>query len=264
METGDWVERITRDIRSHERNFFAYDNESTQSLIKSILPGDFLSVSATDRIVRELAAWFPTFFRYVDFGSFPCRACNTLSKPAGEAAPTMDERLHGGRCVEVYRCPACDAKTRFPRYNSVERLLETRVGRCGEFANVFGAILDTLGFDVRVVVDWTDHVWVDYWSSGVGRYVAVDPCYNFVDLPLVYEEQRGKELLWVVAVSRVQCVDVTATYTRKLPEVVARRREMLEEEVFERLLEEEQQRLLDGADDDVKQRVHERQGRRCG
>ena len=32
-----------------------------------------------------------------------------------------------------FRCSTCMHKTRFPRYNHPEKLLETKKGRCGEW-----------------------------------------------------------------------------------------------------------------------------------
>lgn len=38
--------------------------------------------------------------------------------------------------VELYRCTKCQALVRYPRYNHALKLMETRTGRCGEWANV--------------------------------------------------------------------------------------------------------------------------------
>lgn len=94
----------------------------------------------------------------------------------GVQAPTEEERIHGhaGR-TEVYKCKECDTITRFPRYNDPKKLLETRLGRCGEWANCFCLICRALGIDARYVMDWTDHVWVEIWIESLGRYA-----YNFI------------------------------------------------------------------------------------
>ena len=59
----------------------------------------------------------------------------------------------------VYTCKLCNSNATFPRYNSPRTLFKSRRGRCGEFANLFGAYCRALGFDTRYISDFTDHVW---------------------------------------------------------------------------------------------------------
>jgi peptide-N4-(N-acetyl-beta-glucosaminyl)asparagine amidase len=82
----------------------------------------------------------------------------------------------GASRVEVYTCSLCQSESRFPRFNNPTRLLETRTGRCGEFANAFCLLCRALCLDARWVLDWTDHVWVECWVPALGRYVHCDPC----------------------------------------------------------------------------------------
>ena len=71
-----------------------------------------------------------------------------------------------------YICPTCATPFRFPRYHwKPEKLLKTRKGRCGEWANCFALICRAAGLDTRRVLDWTDHVWVE-----------VRPCLNLMCL----------------------------------------------------------------------------------
>ena len=98
--------------------------------------------------------------------------------------------------AEVYRCRACGAETRFPRYNDPVKLLETRRGRCGEWANAFAMICAAAGLRARQVTDWHDHVWTEVWIPGTkeagiaGRWVHADACEGIFDKPLLYEAGR--------------------------------------------------------------------------
>lgn len=119
----------------------------------------------------------------------------------------------------------CRKKTRFPRYNHPEKLLETRKGRCGEWANAFSLLLRSAGFDARYILDWTDHVWCEVFSESQKRWLHVDPCENTLDKPLIYEHGWNKKLSYIIGFSSYECIDVTWRYTSKTEEVLARRNE---------------------------------------
>lgn len=42
-------------------------------------------------------------------------------------------------------------------------------------------------FQQRFVLLQADHVWCEYWSEGLGRWVHADPCEAAWDRPLLYE-----------------------------------------------------------------------------
>ena len=117
-----------------------------------------------DLLLLEVLAWFKqSFFRWVDQPA--CVQCKGKTVTAGHANPTQEELAFGGGRVENYKCTVCSAFTRFPRYNHPGKLLETKAGRCGEWANCFTLICRALGFDARYVLDWTDHVWTEVFSE---------------------------------------------------------------------------------------------------
>ncbi|EER08395.1 peptide n-glycanase, putative [Perkinsus marinus ATCC 50983] len=167
-------------------------------------------------LLEELVQWFKkSFFKWMDKPE--CDACgckNTESQ--GTTTPTPDEAKGMASRVEVYRCTVCGSVTRYPRYNHPVALLHTRSGRCGEWANCFCLVARSVGFEVRHVIDATDHVWSEVWVDRQQRWVHVDPCEAVIDAPLMYESGWKKSLSWVWATSRDGCRDVTPRYTRHL------------------------------------------------
>nr|CAD7199447.1 unnamed protein product [Timema douglasi] len=110
-------------------------------------------VDATDILLVQLLDWFKnSFFKWVD--KPPCVTCQG---PTTHIANTMEDGLR----VEVYRCGVCTATTRFHRYNDAGKLLETKCGRCGEWANCFTLLCRAMGWDARFIVDEGDHVWTE-------------------------------------------------------------------------------------------------------
>lgn len=85
---------------------------------------------------------------------------------------------------------------RFPRYNDPGKLLETRKGRCGEWANCFTLCCRAAGLTARYVVDWTDHVWTEYYSHSHDRWIHLDSCEAAYDQPLLYEVVVGLDNIW--------------------------------------------------------------------
>jgi len=251
----------------------SYENITAQQKALSVMPLNSLKKSARtkfeaaklgnptvsedlydDILLLEMKEWFKTdFFSWVD--SPLCPSCSSPTQSSGMCSPTMQEQQDGAGKVEGYKCVQCGLEVRFPRYHSKpEKLLETRRGRCGEWANCFVLCCRALGFDTRHVVDWTDHVWAEVWSKAEQRWLHVDPG-ETVDKPLVYEAGWGKKLTYVVAFSKEEVQDVTWRYSKDHAATKQRRslvrpkwliRNILEltKKQQSRLLEEEKARLL--------------------
>eukprot|EP00804_Cyclotella_cryptica_P029072 CCRYP_005259-RA/>CCRYP_005259-RA protein AED:0.02 eAED:0.02 QI:1661/1/1/1/0.75/0.6/5/3045/1066 len=151
----------------------------------------------------------------------------------GTRGPVSDEEKIGQASrVEVYTCQQCNTETTFPRYNSPRALFSSRRGRCGEYANLFGAYCRAVGFDTRYCLDLTDHVWTEVWSVRQGRWLHVDSCEGLIDRPNMYEQGWGKKLSYVIGATHDSVADVTKRYTRQFfsDEFQTRRREFSPDE----------------------------------
>ncbi|XP_007505246.2 peptide-N(4)-(N-acetyl-beta-glucosaminyl)asparagine amidase isoform X1 [Monodelphis domestica] len=210
-----------------------------------------------DFLLVELLQWFKgEFFQWVN--SLPCSKCGGDTMPRGELPPDEEERRWGANRVEDHFCPKCHVSNRFPRYNDPEKLLETRCGRCGEWANCFTLCCRAMGFEARYIWDATDHVWTEVYSLSQQRWLHCDPCENVCDKPLLYEVGWGKKISYIIAFSKDEIVDVTWRYSCKHKEVTARRtqinEELLRETIFN-LNKQRQKSLSESRRQELEQRT---------
>eukprot|EP00934_Nitzschia_sp_Nitz4_P008147 Nitzschia sp. Nitz4//scaffold374_size14026//5689//8782//NITZ4_008959-RA/size14026-augustus-gene-0.11-mRNA-1//1//CDS//3329549623//8137//frame0 len=166
--------------------------------------------------LQRFCRWFQQdFMTWVN--TPPCVTCgSTECQMKQSRGPETQEELQGGASrVEVYYCPTCQANTTtFPRYNQVAKLLETRRGRCGEYANLFGFFCRAVGFETRYVLDWSDHVWTEVRVGD--HWIMTDSCEGVIDEPSMYEHGWGKkQLSYMIAMAVDHVVDITPRYTRR-------------------------------------------------
>lgn len=174
-----------------------------------------------DRLVKALLNWFKTWFSWVNAAR--CVHCG-FEKTEGPVTTTPNEAdiLYEADIVELWHCPACSGDTRFPRYNDPLKLLETRMGRCGEWCTVMHLMLRALGRDTRFVWNSEDHVWNEIWSAKLGRWVALDSCEASFDKPLIYADGWGKKMAYVIGFSTGGVRDITPRYVRKVEAALPR------------------------------------------
>lgn len=223
-----YLKQKTRSLMPIEK--FNIEAQLKFNAYKSSLTNEKTPYELRDFLLLELMDWFKNeFFKWVNQPDCDYCGSNQNMKFKHSSLPSSSENIWMAGNVEVYECrEKCNKLTRFPRYNHPEKLLETRRGRCGEWANCFSLLLRSLDFDSRYILDWTDHVWCEVFSQSQQRWLHVDPCENIMDKPLIYEHGWGKKLSYIFAFSSYQCIDVTWRYTTKFKDVMARRQDCSE------------------------------------
>ncbi|XP_034616691.1 peptide-N(4)-(N-acetyl-beta-glucosaminyl)asparagine amidase isoform X1 [Trachemys scripta elegans] len=250
-------------LQSNFQHVQVYENQSLQKKALASIPVQALKERAQEKLAQakkvdegtqvneddflllELLQWFKgEFFQWVN--SLPCSKCGGQTESKGILSPNDEDLRWNANRVENHHCNQCQFSNRFPRYNNPEKLLETRCGRCGEWANCFTLCCRAIGFEARYVWDSTDHVWTEVYSSSQQRWLHCDPCENVCDKPLLYEIGWGKKLSYVIAFSKDEVVDVTWRYSCKHEELLSRRTQVKEaalRETIERLNKLRQQSL---------------------
>ncbi|KAI8881403.1 concanavalin A-like lectin/glucanase [Backusella circina FSU 941] len=186
-----------------------------------------------DELVKRLLHWFKNeFFSWVDVA--PCDYCGSKqTRATGYADPTSEDISLGAHVVETSQCHQCFKTTRFPRYNDPKKLLQTRRGRCGEWANCFTLCCRAIGSEARLVFDKTDHVWTEVYSENEQRWVHCDSCEEAWDRPLMYSVGWNKKLNYCIGFSVDGVMDVTKRYVKNWPEVLKRRTLISEQDLQE-------------------------------
>ncbi|KAL5566255.1 hypothetical protein UlMin_029419 [Ulmus minor] len=225
-------------VRPYVDQVLMYEDPVRQEAARKTVPKDELEEKALVSLAKEgnfnpskteqdhafllqLLFWFKQSFRWVN--APPCDGCGSETISQGMGVALASELQFGGSRVEIYRCNFCQRITRFPRYNDPLKLVETRRGRCGEWANCFTLYCRAFGYECRLILDFTDHLWTECFSPVLGRWMHLDPCEGVYDRPLLYESGWNKKLNYVIAIAKDGVYDVTKRYTRKWHEVLSRR-----------------------------------------
>jgi len=108
-------------------------------------------------VLKEFSLWFREQFPYYYDQCYHCDNKENNSY-LGTVFPSLEELAFTASRTELYLCGSCITCSRFPRFNTVSKILDTRRGRCGEYSVLMMLFLDCLGYITRWVVDREDHV----------------------------------------------------------------------------------------------------------
>ncbi len=216
-------------IRGDMQLISNYKDPETQKKIREIVPKRKEN-STSKEYVKELLHWYKKeFFSWCNKPKCPLCDSDKNIQPLGTCRSNDFEKKYQSYNTELYSCLGCGGvEVRFPRYNSPFKLLQTKTGRCGEWANLFGCILYACGFKTRFVSNYEDHVWNEFYNEEEKRWIHVDPCEEAYDTPLVYEQGWGRVMTFVVAASDEEIVDVTPRYVKDWCIVKERRSDFME------------------------------------
>jgi hypothetical protein len=136
----------------------------------------------------------------------------------------------GGLCqyAEARRCESLSCGNRwaeFNRFHGLTKLLEVKQGRCSELSRVAYGMYLALGYDARMAIDFTDHVWTEVRlpRGPEGKWYHGDPSEGVFDRPIMYEKGWGKKLTFIFGVTPTSIEDISERYTADYPAMIARR-----------------------------------------
>jgi peptide-N4-(N-acetyl-beta-glucosaminyl)asparagine amidase len=128
------------------------------------------------------------------------------------------------RMSEVYECLNCNSKIVFPRYGEIKRIADSRIGRCSEWSMLFGALLNSLYIETRIVQDYLDHCWNEALIDN--KWIHIDSTLDYpisLNHPHYYEKNWVKKYKYILAFSYDSVDDVTSSYTDEWHNVHERR-----------------------------------------
>ena len=129
------------------------------------------------------------------------------------------------RTSEVYECLNCNSKTVFPRYGEIKRIADSRIGRCSEWSMLFGALLNSLSIETRIVQDYLDHCWNEALIDD--KWIHIDSTLTYpisLNHPHYYEQNWDKKYKYILAFSYNSVDDVTLSYTYEWQNIQKRRK----------------------------------------
>jgi peptide-N4-(N-acetyl-beta-glucosaminyl)asparagine amidase len=220
------------DFEVIRNSFLLYKNVTSQyrdpRILSSVLELIPKNISKYDLVT--LLKWFKSFMNWMP-KQLVCNNCSA-GKDSSDRTQFMEFKVLPGdspniRKIEVYTCNRCNAMYRFPRYNDVLEIAKTRTGRCSEWSILFGAILNSVSTDARIVQDYLDHCWNEVLLDG--KWIHVDSTLDFpisLNHPYFYEQNWKKNYVYVLAFTSDRIEDVTQKYTEQWDDILARRQKL--------------------------------------
>lgn len=165
--------------------------------------------------IKELLLWFREQFPYY-YSKCDYSHCNNNEKDGnlylGSVYPSKAERMDDARAgvCELFLCKSCEKVSRFPRYHAMNKVIESRKGRCGEYSILIMRILQELGYSARYVADWADHVWCEVHLDG--RWIHVDSCEACINEPHLYHGW-GKNQTYIFAFHSIRKKEIAVDHS---------------------------------------------------
>jgi Transglutaminase-like superfamily len=203
-----------------------YSDRGILEKIKSLVPEHILRSNEDDKI-KSILEWFKNDFMSWTTKDPSCTKC----MDEGRGKVPMQVQIMTGtswklRAIETHKCNKCGYEYTFPRYGKILKIAEIRTGRCSEWSMLFGALMNALKTETRIVHDFLDHCWNE--SVIDGKWVHIDSTLVYpisLNHPYYYEQNWGKKYEYVLAFSnggRIE--DVTPRYTQDWDAVTHRRK----------------------------------------
>jgi Transglutaminase-like superfamily len=225
-----FADRSATTSRALNNTFLLYKRISTQYVnrdildyVRRLIPEEVVKKTEEDKEepLKSVFQWFKKDFMQWFPKDPKCERCNL----------PMDSQFIRGvswnlRSTERYICNSCGAIILFPRYGDVLKLAEKRTGRCSEWSMLFGALLNSLSIQTRIIHDFLDHCWNE--SLINEKWIHVDSTLAYpisFDHPYYYEQNWNKKYTYVLAFSSNGLEDVTQRYTQQWHMIQLRRKE---------------------------------------
>ena len=246
-------------IHLFEERLESYKDKEMQQKIREIIPARPAN-STSEQYVKMLLKWYKKeFFTWCNKPK--CQGCgkndkNLVCLSYGDT-PNEEEKKFWAYRTEKYFCNNCKKEVRFARYNKTIKLLETKTGRCSEWSCLFGGILYTCGFKTRLINNFEDHVWNEFYNEEEKRWIHIDSCEEAYDTPLVYEQGWGRVMTFILGLSDDGLVEVTPRYVKDWKIVNERRSEKMIIKL-QKIMEDVNKKMSIGVSEEEKKKREER------